>query len=112
MLGSGTSSYKGNIMDALIVILLGVIIDVLGGAAISTMWGWFIQNTFHLPGLSIFNAAGILLMYEVFGAYNYISIRLLISDDFDSGHIIKSYVHAASGYAMIFAVGWVFHLFM
>lgn len=83
------------------IIILMVVGSIMGGWALSTMWGWFIVPIFELPTLTIAQAAGVSC---VAGLFRTVKVNQESNDNDFVVTIAKSV--GVVVFVNLFAVGW------
>lgn len=80
-----------------------ILIAVLSGFVIKTMWGWFIAPTFGLPGLSIPIAIGISFL---------VSYLTYSGESTSDQGLVEILVVGFIRCIFYLAFGWIIHLFV
>ena len=94
-------------MAFVILLLIDVVLYLLNGFVLKTLWGWFMVPVFHLPNLSLAAAIGVGIVISL----------LCNSAPADSDKEISDQVTSVISHSLVRAIfalaaGWVTHQFM
>lgn len=94
--------------------LVSVICSIVGGWALSTVWGWYVVPKFHLPALGIVNAVGLFILMGFFRVYSDLSRELEKKPVYQASEhkdLIKNGL-AIFTYLVALFGAWVWHFFL
>jgi hypothetical protein len=108
---------KDNVVVSCLGILVSLILLIsvgtfLSGWALSTVWNWFVPSVFNVTALTIWQAVGISMVFELFTGTN----RLQKSSSNNSGKsytdvLLESLLQAVLTPVLTVSVAWIVYQF-